>query len=186
MCVCCRCWMLRSFYERVIEWRKNGKERGEMKREFHWKGNLEWLPDLSGAKGGGTSVGPIPPGEKQQTEAQKQAQSGCAAKALAAGGMAALSNYVPIPLAARPSPMDYQDGSAVASTAIATTGDFLAAGGKAAVSVGLRNGGFAIAADALDAVPFLGEAVMVIQAGKAAYDGVNAMIETMDQCSGVQ
>jgi hypothetical protein len=133
-----------------------------------------------------TSIGPISPGEKQQTEEQKEAQSHCAAKALAAGGMAALSNYVPFPPAARPSPPDYQDGSAIGSTAIAATGDFLAAGGKAVVSVGLRNAKFALVADVLDEVPFLGEAVMVIQAGKAAYDGVNAMIETMDQCAGVE
>jgi hypothetical protein len=47
------------------------------------------------------------------------------------------------------------------------------------VSIGARKAGFAFAADALDSVPFLGEVVMVIQAGKAAYDGIGAYADPL-------
>jgi hypothetical protein len=44
--------------------------------------------------------------------------------------------------------------------------------------------GFAIVADFLDEVPFLGEGVMVIQAAKAGYDAIGAYRDTYKQCMG--
>jgi hypothetical protein len=108
----------------------------------------------------------------------------CITKAAAAGGVAAAQNYIPFPLAARPSPPDYQDASASASTVIGATTDFLAAGGQAVVSTGLAKAGFAALADSVDAVPFLGEGMMLIQGAKAAYDGISQYVETYNQCMG--
>lgn len=115
-------------------------------------------------------------------DAQIRKQNECISAGLAAGGAAALQNYIPIPAAGRPIPADYESPSAAGFTVLGATGDFLAAGGQAVVSVGLRKSSFAIIADVLDEVPFLGEGVMIIQAGKAAYDGVSAYVDTFNAC----
>jgi hypothetical protein len=111
-----------------------------------------------------------------------QKQNGCIAAGLAAGGAAALQDYIPIPPAARPIPADYESPSAAGFTVLGAAGDFLAAGGQAVVSAGLRNSSFAIVADVLDEVPLLGEGVMLIQAGKAAYDGISAYADAFNEC----
>jgi RHS repeat-associated protein len=63
--------------------------------------------------------------------------------------------------------------------------DFLAAGGQAVVSTGLKNAGFAALADSVDAVPFLGEGMLLIQGFKAAYDGVSAYVEAYNKCMSI-
>jgi RHS repeat-associated protein len=132
----------------------------------------------------GPSDAPTIPSQTDQTDAQIRKQNGCIAKALAAGGAAALQNYIPLSVSGVPIPADYQSHSDAGFTVLGATGDFLAAGGKAVVSVGLRKLSFAVVADVLDEVPFLGEGVMLIQAGKAAYDGIGAYAETFKQCMG--
>jgi hypothetical protein len=111
-------------------------------------------------------------------------ENGCIAKGLAAGGAAALQNYIPLPALAPPIPEADASPSAAGFAALGVAGDFLAVGGQAVVSAGLRSSSFAIVADVLDEVPLLGEGVMLIQAGKAAYDGITKYSETFDQCMG--